>query len=131
MIRCENNAELSFAADHSRLSFRRLFESTSFDDRTHESQFGEVHRVLGIYGCYHRRALKERSPAMSSSGVTVIGCGDMPTTTNFPVGTRLMDMKTCQKNCFSTLNHDLAYYDKDAHVIRWMWEHVKRLSGEG
>ena len=40
---------------------------------------------------------------------------------------QLDDMKqTCQKHCFSTLNHNLAYCYNDARVIKWMWEHVKR-----
>jgi hypothetical protein len=34
--------------------------------------------------------------------------------------------KTCQKHCFSTLNHNLAHFDDDARVIKWMWENVKR-----
>jgi len=39
----------------------------------------------------------------------------------------LTDMKkTCQKHCFSTLNHNLAYCYNDTRVIKWMWEHVKR-----
>ena len=29
--------------------------------------------------------------------------------------------KTCQKHCFSTLNHNLAYCYNDARVIKWMW----------
>ena len=38
---------------------------------------------------------------------------------------QLDDMKkTCQKHCFSTLNHNLCY--NDACVIKWMWENVKR-----
>jgi radical SAM protein with 4Fe4S-binding SPASM domain len=40
---------------------------------------------------------------------------------------QLTDMKkTCQKHCFSTLNHNLAYCYNDARVIKWMWENVKR-----
>ena len=44
----------------------------------------------------------------------------------------LLDMKkTCQKHCFSTLNHNLAYCYDDARVIKWMWENVKlRFRGE-
>jgi MoaA/NifB/PqqE/SkfB family radical SAM enzyme len=34
--------------------------------------------------------------------------------------------KTCQKHCFSTLNHNLAYCYNDERVIKWMWENVKR-----
>lgn len=40
---------------------------------------------------------------------------------------QLFEMKTtCQKHCFSTLNHNLAYCYNDARVIKWMWENVKR-----
>ncbi len=40
---------------------------------------------------------------------------------------QLNDMKkTCQKHCFSTLNHNLAYCYNDARVIKWIWNHVKR-----
>jgi len=34
--------------------------------------------------------------------------------------------KTCQKQCFSTLNHNLAYCYNDARVIKWMWENANR-----
>jgi len=33
--------------------------------------------------------------------------------------------KTCQKHCFSTLNHNLAYCYNDARAIKWMWKQVK------
>jgi MoaA/NifB/PqqE/SkfB family radical SAM enzyme len=40
---------------------------------------------------------------------------------------QLTDMKRiCQKHCFSTLNHNLAYCYNDARVINWIWEHAKR-----
>ena len=40
---------------------------------------------------------------------------------------QLYEMKTaCQKQCFSTLNHNLAYCYNDARVIKWMWQNVKR-----
>ena len=29
--------------------------------------------------------------------------------------------QTCQRHCFSTLNHNLAYCYDDARVIRWVW----------
>ena len=39
----------------------------------------------------------------------------------------LLDMKkTCQKHCFSTLNHNLAYCYNDARVIKWLWANAKR-----
>jgi len=34
--------------------------------------------------------------------------------------------KTCQKHCFSTLNHNLPYCYNEARVIKWTWENVKR-----
>ncbi len=40
---------------------------------------------------------------------------------------QLCDMKnTCQKHCFSTLNHNLAYCYNDARVINYLWDNVKR-----
>ena len=30
--------------------------------------------------------------------------------------------KTCQKHCFSTLNHNLGYCYNDRRVIKWLWE---------
>jgi MoaA/NifB/PqqE/SkfB family radical SAM enzyme len=30
--------------------------------------------------------------------------------------------KNCQKHCFSTLNHNLAYCYNDARVIKWLWK---------
>jgi hypothetical protein len=36
-------------------------------------------------------------------------------------GDQLNDMKnTCEKQCFSTLNHNLAYCHNDARVIKWI-----------
>jgi MoaA/NifB/PqqE/SkfB family radical SAM enzyme len=32
--------------------------------------------------------------------------------------------KTCQRHCFSTLNHNLAYCYNDARVIKWLWSSV-------
>jgi MoaA/NifB/PqqE/SkfB family radical SAM enzyme len=44
---------------------------------------------------------------------------------NFDPG-ELRDMKkTCQRHCFSTLNHNLAYCYNDARVIKWMWKQAK------
>jgi MoaA/NifB/PqqE/SkfB family radical SAM enzyme len=34
--------------------------------------------------------------------------------------------KTCQRHCFSTLNHNLGYCYNDARVIKWLWGHAKR-----
>ena len=35
---------------------------------------------------------------------------------------QLSQMKsTCQRHCFSTLNHNLAYCYNDARVIKWLW----------
>jgi MoaA/NifB/PqqE/SkfB family radical SAM enzyme len=30
--------------------------------------------------------------------------------------------KTCQKHCFSTLNHNLGFCYNDARVIKWLWK---------
>jgi MoaA/NifB/PqqE/SkfB family radical SAM enzyme len=39
---------------------------------------------------------------------------------------QLDDMKeSCQKHCFSTLNHNLAYCYNDMRVIRWLWKQAK------
>jgi hypothetical protein len=32
--------------------------------------------------------------------------------------------KTCQRHCFSTLNHNLAYCYNDARVIKWLWSNA-------
>jgi MoaA/NifB/PqqE/SkfB family radical SAM enzyme len=34
--------------------------------------------------------------------------------------------QTCQKHCFSTLNHNLGYCYNDARVIKWLWAQAKR-----
>ncbi len=40
---------------------------------------------------------------------------------------QLNDMKkSCQQQCFSTLNHNLAYCYNDMRVIKWLWQQVKR-----
>jgi hypothetical protein len=47
---------------------------------------------------------------------------------------QLADMKkTCQRHCFSTLNHNLAYCYNDARVIKWLWAQVakNKLRGGG
>lgn len=33
--------------------------------------------------------------------------------------------QTCQKHCFSTLNHNLGYCYNDARVIKWLWKQVR------
>jgi MoaA/NifB/PqqE/SkfB family radical SAM enzyme len=39
---------------------------------------------------------------------------------------QLTDMKkTCQKHCFSTLNHNLAYCYDDARVLKWLWKQLR------
>ena len=39
---------------------------------------------------------------------------------------QLHDMKkTCQRHCFSTLNHNLGYCYDDARVIKWLWKQAK------
>jgi MoaA/NifB/PqqE/SkfB family radical SAM enzyme len=38
---------------------------------------------------------------------------------------QLAEMKqTCQRHCFSTLNHNLAYCYNDARVLKWLWKRV-------
>jgi hypothetical protein len=38
---------------------------------------------------------------------------------------QLRQMKTtCERYCFSTLNHNLGYRYNDARVIKWMWKQV-------
>ena len=40
---------------------------------------------------------------------------------------QLSEMKqVCQRHCFSTLNHNLAYCYNDARVIKWLWQQAKR-----
>jgi MoaA/NifB/PqqE/SkfB family radical SAM enzyme len=34
--------------------------------------------------------------------------------------------KTCEKHCFSTLNHNLSYCYNDARVLKWLWTNVRR-----
>jgi radical SAM protein with 4Fe4S-binding SPASM domain len=34
--------------------------------------------------------------------------------------------KTCQRHCFSTLNHNLAYCYNDARVMKWLWQQARR-----
>jgi hypothetical protein len=39
--------------------------------------------------------------------------------------------KTCQRHCFSTLNHNLAYCYNDARVLKWMWKQARNGFGAG
>ena len=39
--------------------------------------------------------------------------------------------KTCQRHCFSTLNHNLAYCYNDARVLKWLWKQVRNGFGAG
>lgn len=44
---------------------------------------------------------------------------------NFDTG-ELNKMKTtCQRHCFSTLNHNLAYCYNDARVLKWIWKQAR------
>ncbi len=46
--------------------------------------------------------------------------------------TQLVEMKkSCQKHCFSTLNHNLGYCYNDARVIKWIWKQVVRNKLQG
>jgi radical SAM protein with 4Fe4S-binding SPASM domain len=38
---------------------------------------------------------------------------------------------TCQKRCFSTLNHNLGYCYNDARVIKFVWKQAKNRFQEG
>ena len=47
-------------------------------------------------------------------------------------GQQLQEMKkTCQRHCFSTLNHNLAYCYNDARVLKWLWKQAKNGFGTG
>jgi hypothetical protein len=40
--------------------------------------------------------------------------------------TQLTNLKnTCQRHCYSTLNHNLGYCYNDARVIKWLWKQAK------
>jgi MoaA/NifB/PqqE/SkfB family radical SAM enzyme len=39
---------------------------------------------------------------------------------------QLASMKqTCERHCFSTLNHNLSYCYNDTRVIKWLWKHAR------
>ena len=38
---------------------------------------------------------------------------------------------TCERHCFSTLNHNLGYCYNDARVIKWVWKQVVSNRYEG
>jgi len=45
---------------------------------------------------------------------------------------QLTQMKsTCQRHCFSTLNHNLAYCYNDARVIKWLWSNAIKNKFQG
>jgi MoaA/NifB/PqqE/SkfB family radical SAM enzyme len=39
--------------------------------------------------------------------------------------------KSCQKHCFSTLNHNLGYCYNDARVIKWIWKQAVQNKFQG
>jgi radical SAM protein with 4Fe4S-binding SPASM domain len=46
--------------------------------------------------------------------------------------TQLAEMKTtCQRHCFSTLNHNLGYCYNDARVIKWVWKRARNKFQSG
>jgi MoaA/NifB/PqqE/SkfB family radical SAM enzyme len=46
--------------------------------------------------------------------------------------TQLKRMKqTCERHCFSTLNHNLAYCYNDARVIKWLWKQARNKFRSG
>jgi hypothetical protein len=45
---------------------------------------------------------------------------------------QLSSMKTtCQRHCFSTLNHNLAYCYNDARVMKWLWANFVKTRFQG
>jgi len=47
-------------------------------------------------------------------------------------GEQLREMKkTCQRHCFSTFNHNLAYCYNDARVLKWLWSQMVRNKLQG
>jgi MoaA/NifB/PqqE/SkfB family radical SAM enzyme len=44
---------------------------------------------------------------------------------NFDAGELRKMKKTCQRHCFSTLNHNLAYCYNDARVLKWLWKQAR------
>lgn len=45
---------------------------------------------------------------------------------------QLKEMKqTCERHCFSTLNHNLAYCYNDARVLKWLWKQARNGFGAG
>ena len=44
---------------------------------------------------------------------------------NFDTGELNKMKKTCQRHCFSTLNHNLAYCYNDARVMKWIWKQAR------
>ena len=52
-------------------------------------------------------------------------------TFNFDTRQLALMKSTCQRHCFSTLNHNLAYCYNDARVIKWLWAQmaVNRFRG--
>jgi MoaA/NifB/PqqE/SkfB family radical SAM enzyme len=52
-------------------------------------------------------------------------------TPKFSAGQLKAMKSTCQRHCFSTLNHNLGYCYNDARVIKWVWKQVvnNRLKG--
>jgi MoaA/NifB/PqqE/SkfB family radical SAM enzyme len=39
--------------------------------------------------------------------------------------------KSCQRHCFSTLNHNLAYCYNDTRVLKWLWKQARNGFGSG
>jgi len=39
--------------------------------------------------------------------------------------------RTCQRHCFSTLNHNLAYCYNDARAIKWLWSNAIKTRFQG
>jgi poly-gamma-glutamate capsule biosynthesis protein CapA/YwtB (metallophosphatase superfamily) len=39
--------------------------------------------------------------------------------------------KTCERHCFSTLNHNLSYCYDGKRVMKWIWKQAKNGFGSG
>lgn len=52
-------------------------------------------------------------------------------TPRFDAGELREMKKTCQRHCFSTLNHNLAYCYNDARVLKWLWKQALNGFGNG
>jgi hypothetical protein len=81
-----------------------------------------------LFDCVHPHTTWPHRDRVGLAYVCCLGCGrELPYSLQrnidqFTFNRRQLDgmKKTCQKHCFSTLNHNLAYCYNDAPVIKWM-----------